>query len=556
MQKTSRLSIAEKIALVGFPFVTVLVWTASTLDPVNLPKMLAVGVLAFALLPGIVHQFNLKEKQKSFFLLLVFFCVTWTFLSAFLSGSNTVQSVFGVSGRFTGAMTYLAFYLITVFVFLYNSRFFYERVFLSLCIAGIVNVIYCGWVILSGTDPIPWTNVYGNILGTFGNPNFISSFLGIFITVVFSKIVENKLSYKYQFLGCSLILVSFLEIIDSKSRQGVIVTAIGCGAIIFYKIKVSRLHSLVKFAVGGALISGGTLSILGMLQFGPLSSLIYKESVSIRGAYWRAGFETMLQNPFFGVGPDGFGDWYTRVRDARAMIVPGPDVFTNSPHNIFIEQGAIGGIPLFAGYLLIQVYVLLCGVRYFLKSKDFDFLFAASFFGWLGFTAQSIISINQIGLAIWGFILGGMTIGLYKVSLGSGNVYLNPTKPAKISSLYGEYQRLLVAIGASVGMALYLPPFVSDANWRSALESKNLENIVAAADRWPQSTDRYIEVTKALYENKFLDESLTFARKGISFNPNSARLWYFLYQLPGSTSQEKKKALDKLKVLDPNFVVK
>jgi hypothetical protein len=107
-----------------------------------------------------------------------------------------------------------------------------------------------------------------------------------------------------------------------------------------------------------------------------------------------------------------------------------------------------------------------------------------------------------------------------------------------------------------VGIALYIPPFLSDANWRSALESKKLENITSAAERWPQSTDRYVQVTKALYENKFVGESLTFARKGVSFNPNSARLWYFLYQLPGSTASEKEMALEKLKVLDPNFVAK
>jgi hypothetical protein len=264
----------------------------------------------------------------------------------------------------------------------------------------------------------------------------------------------------------------------------------------------------------------------------------------------------MVQNPFFGTGPDGFGDWYARVRDARAMVVPGPDVFTNSPHNVFIEQGANGGIPLFMAYLFLQVCVLYCGVRYLLKSKQFDYLFSASFFGWLGFTAQSLISINQIGLAIWGFVLGAMTVGLYQSSTKTKGDIETQTKATPKVTIFGQYQRVLISVGAMIGIALYIPPFLSDANWRSALESKKLENITSAAERWPQSTDRYIQVTKALYENKFVGESLTFARKGVSFNPNSARLWYFLYQLPGSTASEKELALEKLKVLDPNFVAK
>jgi hypothetical protein len=37
------------------------------------------------------------------------------------------------------------------------------------------------------------------------------------------------------------------------------------------------------------------------------------------------------------------------------------------------------------------------------------------------------------------------------------------------------------------------------------------------------------------------------------FNPNSARLWYFLYQLPNSTEEEKKLAVERIKILDPYF---
>jgi hypothetical protein len=119
-----------------------------------------------------------------------------------------------------------------------------------------------------------------------------------------------------------------------------------------------------------------------------------------------------------------------------------------------------------------------------------------------------------------------------------------------------EFRNILGFGGAVLGLILAVPPFYAETNWRSALASKNLEQIVSAADQWPQSTDRYIQVSKALYENKFNQESLEFVRKGLSFNPNNARLWYFLYQLPGSTEAEKEAAKAKLKVLDPNFIVK
>jgi len=554
MLGTKHLPLAEKLVIFGLPLITILVWTEWILDPVNLPKLVVLGILSFAVAPSAINSLIMEPtKVRNPFILLVFFSALWILLAVILSGSNTIQSFFGVTGRFTGALTYFSLYLLALFVYLRASSIFYQRILAGLAFAGVVNVAYCGIVILTGKDPIPWTNVYGNILGTFGNPNFISSFLGIFIIVLFSKMCESHVSVKLKVLGFSLIGIAFLEILDSKSRQGVIVTAVGCAAVLVYRIKVSSLSPWIKVSSALSFGVSGVFTMLGMLQIGPLSNFVYKQSVSIRGAYWRAGWETMLQNPVFGAGPDGFGDWYARVRDARAMVVPGPDVFTNSPHNVFIEQGANGGVSLFLAYLLLQIYIFVCGIRYFLKSKEFNFIFSASFFGWIGFTAQSLISINQIGLAVWGFVLGAMTVGLSR-PLGSHDIIQVNVKNTKLkNSTFKEYQVLLTAIGASIGLAISVPPFLSDAKWRSAVESKSLEKITIAATQWPQSTDRYIQVTKALYENKFVNESLEFARKGVLFNPNSARLWYFLYQLPNSTEEEKKLAVERIKILDPYF---
>lgn len=40
------------------------------------------------------------------------------------------------------------------------------------------------------------------------------------------------------------------------------------------------------------------------------------------------------------------------------------------------------------------------------------FIAVGIFVGWLSFQAQSFISIDNIGISIWGWILGGAIIGL------------------------------------------------------------------------------------------------------------------------------------------------
>ena len=517
--------------------------------------MVLLVTLAFSLVPGIFAKVRTqKGSHLPIFVTLNFLLIGWVLVTALTSTTNSTQSFFGVSGRFTGALTYVSFSLIAIATFFVATKQVINKVLAGLAISGIFNLIYCALVILTKNDPIPWTNIYGNILGTFGNPNFISSFLGIFNIVVFAKILDRSLTKLMTIAAFTLIVISTLEIIDSQSRQGLIVTALGCGAALIYRIFQSSLSLMVKLTGLIGYFLAGVFAVLGMLQIGPLTTLIYKLSVSIRGAYWRAGWETMLQNPIFGAGPDSFGDWYARVRDARAMLVPGPDVFTNSPHNVFIEQGSNGGIPLFVIYLTTQIYILTCGLRFLKNSSSFSYIFAASFFGWLGFTAQSLISINQIGLAVWGYVLGAMTVSIYLHSRkieAEFSPKLNRNKENK-----NEFTNILAFGGAAVGLILAVPPFYAEANWRTSLSSKNFDQIVKAADKWPQSTERYIQVSKALYENKFDAKSLEFVRKGLEFNPSNARLWYFLYQLPGSTEIEKETAKTKLKVLDPNFVVK
>lgn len=540
------------------PSVSLLVWPASTLDIVNLPKMLLLSAVGFSLVIFVLRELWGKKSQSlKIYVILNLLFLKWTLLATFFSGTNPVQSFFGVYGRYTGTITYISFTIIALAISLQQNLDFYKKIIFGLFTTGIVNIFYCGFVILTNTDPLPWANIYGNILGTFGNPNFVSSFLGIFIIASFAMILARPKEPKIIAPMSVLCLIAFAEILDSQSRQGVLVTLLGCSALVVYRTYNLRVAAIFKAGVLIGFLGSGVLAILGMLQIGPLASILYKPSVSFRGAYWRAGWETMQQNPIFGVGPDAFGDWYARMRDDRALIVPGQDTFTNSPHNIFIEQGVNGGVLLFILYLLIQLFILFCGVRFIIKNKSFNFIFGASFFGWLGFTAQSLISINQIGLAIWGFVLGAVTVG---VCVQSAN-HQEEIQALKIKVRLKNTERLdlsnlFAGVGAALGLVLSAPMFAAEANWRSAIKSGILEEIVVAADNWPQSTDRYASGIKILYANKFESQALDLTREGIKFNSNSVRLWYFLYEHPGSTDEEKRIAIENLKKLDPNLTVK
>jgi O-antigen ligase len=105
--------------------------------------------------------------------------------------------------------------------------------------------------------------------------------------------------------------------------------------------------------------------VLDILQKSPWSSILYKESVTFRGDFWRAGWKMTVDNPVFGVGLDGYRDHYRASRDVVTALRPGSDAMTDSAHNVFLDISSGGGFPL------LIIYVFLLGLRFFLQSKLF-----------------------------------------------------------------------------------------------------------------------------------------------------------------------------------------
>jgi O-antigen ligase len=191
--------------------------------------------------------------------------------------------------------------------------------------AGLVNVVYCTWVIAFG-DFVPWSNPYGNILGTFGNPNFIGAFLGLFAASMVAYSLKQGTSVVVRSGVLVVFLITVYAIIDSNAIQGRVVVAAGLGIVGFYLVR-SKFEAVIAQVVYVIFIGiAGTFALLGALQIGPLTKYIYKTSVSLRGEYWQAGWNMGSDHPLTGVGFDTYGDWYRRSRTIEATLRRGPDV--------------------------------------------------------------------------------------------------------------------------------------------------------------------------------------------------------------------------------------
>jgi tetratricopeptide (TPR) repeat protein len=212
-------------------------------------------------------------------------------------------------------------------------------------------------------------------------------------------------------LGAFVTIVSILAIYLSDARQGLVSIAVGIG---FYSI--IWIHSRNKFmgyftgALGSII---GLVSILGMLQIGPLTSLLYKGSVTVRGYYWRAGIEMFQSHPWFGVGVDRYGAYFKQFREVGYPLNYGFSITSTNAHNVPIQFFATAGIFVGSLYLILLAYIFICGLKAIKQKQGNERLLLASIFSaWLAYQAQSIVSIDSPALAVWGWLLGGAIIGL------------------------------------------------------------------------------------------------------------------------------------------------
>jgi hypothetical protein len=477
--------------------------------------------------------------------------------SVFQSEAPSSQLIYGAYGRNTGLVTYVLLVALFISAMSLSQSDSFLKISYGLLLAGAVNVIYSLWVIVFG-DFLSWNNPYGNILGTFGNPNFVGSYLGIFASVLFAYIIKPNLKLNYRVALTLVLLVTFVEIQSSNAIQGIVVAGGGISLVGFYffrsKFKsnvITAIYSLVVFIVG-------IFALMGALQKGPLTSLIYKNSVSLRGEYWHAAWNMGNEFPLSGVGMDTYGDWFRRLRDDQALINPGPNTITNAAHNVILDQFAYGGWPMLLAYLAIFPLVIFSIFRVTLRSREFDFTFISLAVAWICYQVQSVISINQIGLAIWGWILGGALIAYEKVTRTSQDSDVKSSTPngrrIKNKESLGISPLMTGILGAVVGLLIAVPPYSSDSAWNSALKSGDLNKIeksLQASYLNPQNSNRYLTLFQLLEANKLFDLSYKYAKVATDFNPHSFDAWLMLYYSQKATPEEKATARENLLNLDP-----
>ena len=526
-------------------------------DPVTLPKLLVISLGGFScLVLLLVHGRLLLEKPYRAFTIVAAVFLLDLVLVLLFAGSTFTQEFYGAHGRSTGFVTYLA--LVSLFlagVFAGTTKNL-SRITLSLMLSGLFSIVY-GLVQAMGADPINWVNPYSPVIGFLGNPDFQSSFVAFGAVMAFALSIDKDRALLSRAALLVYQLLALYVIKESQAEQGFLVYLGSVSIVALMYISKSKISFITKPSIALALV-GAVFVTLGSLNKGPLADLLYKESLAFRGDFWRAGWNMTMNHPIFGVGLDSYGDWYRRSRTLAEIVQRGPDHASDAAHNVLLDLSSNGGFPLLIIYLVIIALVIKSAIRVIRRSTSFDGVFAGLFAVWIGYQAQSLISINQLGIVVWGWVFSGLIIGwdIYSSNSVESEDVIQEKKKGK--SAKNIHQQLLAPtsivatfVGLLLGLIMAVPPLASSIAYKNGRESGKVQNLVESVYKKPRDVTRMVDVAVILANQKLVKESVAVITDAAKEFPDYYGTWAVMAQLPGVPVEQLAQAKAQMKRLDP-----
>ena len=531
--------------------VSLLVTPHNSLDPVNLPKLCLLIALTFVATGLVLFKSgSLRDKNYRTPLVIVGAFIIQLILVLVFDKHDFSFKFYGTPSRNTGFIAYISLSFLFVASLTSAGYLLVKRYVWTLVGVGAVLGFY-GIAQSKGHDFYQFNNAYGsNVIGSFGNPNFQSAFMGIAAAVALTLAVFS--SVKLFFKAALLVLVVLaIYNVSLSSQQGYLNFMAGsAAALIVYLFK--KKHAAFGWSFLG-LFSVGILSVLlGILNKGPLAEAIYKSSLQARGFYWRGAINMMIHHPFFGVGMDGFGDWYRRsISPEAAKLNAG--IIADTAHNIPLDLGANGGLPLLILYLAIVGLALNSIIRVVKRKSEFDVSFTALVAGWVAYEAQSLVSINQLGLGVWGWSLTGLLVG-YEINTRDSapvDVQKASRKGKVIAEKLNAGALVITFFTTGIGLAIALPPYLAANKFYMALQSGDANVIQPAAYIQPYDRSRFTFVAQILQENKLEDRAIVVLRDASKIYPDSYEIWNRWAGIASASPNDIARAKAEMKRLDP-----
>jgi tetratricopeptide (TPR) repeat protein len=180
------------------------------------------------------------------------------------------------------------------------------------------------------------------------------------------------------------------------------------------------------------------------------------------------------------VGLDRYGAYFKEYREVKYPLTYGFNITSSNAHDLPIQLFATGGLFFGASYLLLVGFIFYRGIIAIKSNTGSNQLLITSVFSaWLAYQAQSIISIDNIGISVWGWLLGGAVVGLS--IMPESNSERLPQKSVEFTS--SKLLQPLVSMSLLIAVIVFVSVLYKGEN--NMYETRQRFNPEAAENRQP-----------------------------------------------------------------------
>jgi len=533
-----------KFTLLQILIIPIAIAPLYSLDSFNVPKVTFLVTYGCIALTFSLFNFRKLMPKVNYKIKIIAILFLISLLIAFLSSSTPwEQQFYGRENRNIGLIVFISLIMIMIFFSLINFAYYS---FLIIKYISISSFIIIGYSIIQilGFDPFNWNTINLKIFSTLGNPNFLSAFLACSLVpvLIFSQSIINIKAKKFKgFLLFILFSVYLYVMFVSRSYQGLIISYITILSFFVFRSHLAQKRNLSILGLT-LLLCGTILGLLGTINLGPFSSVLYKSSVVSRGDFFRAALKMGNENWVHGIGIDGFGDYYLSYRDAIAGARVNAE-YVDSSHNYLLDIYSNLGLFALVLYSLL-IFLTFRGFIKLIKVGQKDRIYLSLFVFWLGVQIQSLISPTNYVFLVYNFAFAGLVLSNLNTDDATVDSVLETSKNRKFYS---------AALGLLIAIAILMPFVMKDRNLLIAQKGNSLDAVLIASNNFPKSIVTYNRILTILAQTGSHPKvMLNLAQDAVRFNERTVPGQFTILTSDFSTKKEKIRAYQILRTLDPH----
>ena len=132
-----------------------------------------------------------------------------------------------------------------------------------------------------------------------------------------------------------------------------------------------------------------------------------------------------------------------------------------------------------------------------------------------------------------------------------GNAFRNKT--SKKYLIKKNNSTAVISLGLIAGSMITFPAFMTDINFRNALQSRSVETLISAASAYPMDSARSLQAVDILAGNNRMVEANALLNNILSNTPDFYNGWILKYKFSQPNSSEREIAANKLLELNPRI---